>query len=428
MKQDVQVPAVGESITSGVIVTWLVHTGDQVREGQNLFELETDKAVLEIPSPAAGTLEILVDEGTEVSIGQTVATVDTEAGAGQPAVPIAETPPAATEKTQVAKEAPPVPEPSKAEPSDVPALEDKQAVRPPAPAPAAAKPPAPVAPSPAAQASGERHTERVPMSAIRRKTAERLVKAKQTAAYLTTFNEIDMAKVIEIRRQYKDDFLKEHGIKIGFMSFFVKACCQALKEYRGVNAMIDGDDVVYNDFYDIGVAVSIERGLVVPIVRNADKLNFAEIEAAIADLAKRAQEKRLAPDELTGGTFTIRRIDGRDVHHHERGHLRVADVDADTGLSAERHLGDARDKEAPGCHRRRDRHSADDVRRAILRPSDHRRPRGGQLPCTSQRVHRGPGQAAAGTMTAGQDYNNQRRVDATTRARKNTMLLQEADS
>jgi 2-oxoglutarate dehydrogenase E2 component (dihydrolipoamide succinyltransferase) len=311
MKQDVQVPAVGESITSGVIVTWLKHTGDQVKEGENLFELETDKAVLEIPSPAAGTLEVLVDEGTEVSIGQTVATLDTEAEAGQPAAPVAPTPPPVTEKAQISEAAPPASEPPKAEPSDVPAPEDREAVTPPAPtpvvppAPAAATPPAPVAPGPAVQAPGERRTERVPMSAIRRKTAERLVKAKQTAAYLTTFNEIDMAKVMEIRRQYKDDFLKEHGIKIGFMSFFVKACCQALKEYRGVNAMIDGDDIVYNDFYDIGVAISIERGLVVPIVRNADKLNFAEIEAAIADLAKRAQEKRLTPDELMGGTFTI---------------------------------------------------------------------------------------------------------------------------
>jgi 2-oxoglutarate dehydrogenase E2 component (dihydrolipoamide succinyltransferase) len=237
--------------------------------------------------------------------------LDTEAAAGQPVAPVAETPPAVTEKMQVAEEAPPVPAPAEAEPSDAPAPEGKPAEVPPAPAPvapsapAAAPPPAPAPPSPAVQPPGERRTERVPMSAIRRRTAERLVKAKQTAAYLTTFNEIDMAKVMDIRRQYKDDFLKEHGIKIGFMSFFVKACCQALKEYRGVNAMIDGDDIVYNDFYDIGVAISIERGLVVPIVRNADKLNFAEIEAAIADLAKRAKEKRLVPDELTGGTFTI---------------------------------------------------------------------------------------------------------------------------
>jgi 2-oxoglutarate dehydrogenase E2 component (dihydrolipoamide succinyltransferase) len=301
MKQDVKVPSVGESITSGVIVTWLKQSGDRVAEGENLFELETDKAVLEIPSPAAGTLEILVDEGTEIQIGQTVATLDTEAGAESPA------------------EAPPQSPPAQAEPVQAPAApapEEKQETAPPPaprrqPAPTAAAPvappPAPAAPSPAppAKGSGERRTERVRMSAIRRKTAERLVMAKQTAAYLTTFNDIDMEKVMGIRKQYKAEFEKEHGIKIGFMSFFVKACCQALKEFPGVNAMVDGEDIIYNHFYDIGVAISIERGLVVPNVRDADKLNFAEIEAAISDLARRAQNKQLAPDELTGGTFTI---------------------------------------------------------------------------------------------------------------------------
>lgn len=301
MKQDVKVPSVGESITSGVIVTWLKQSGDRVAEGENLFELETDKAVLEVPAPAAGTLEILVDEGTEVEIGQTVAALDTEAGA-EPAAP-----------------APPKSQPVQAEPVPTPAApapeEKKETAPPPAPeaqpAPAAAEPAAPpsapVVPSPAppATASGERRTERVRMSAIRRKTAERLVMAKQTAAYLTTFNDIDMEKVMGIRKQYKADFEKEHGIKIGFMSFFVKACCQALKEFPGVNAMVDGEDIVYNHFYDIGVAISIDRGLVVPVVRDADKLNFAEIEGAIADLARRAQNKQLAPDELVGGTFTI---------------------------------------------------------------------------------------------------------------------------
>jgi 2-oxoglutarate dehydrogenase E2 component (dihydrolipoamide succinyltransferase) len=143
------------------------------------------------------------------------------------------------------------------------------------------------------------------MTAIRRKTAERLVQAQHAAAYLTTFNEIDMQKVVEIRAHYKTEFQKEHGIKIGFMSFFVKACCQALREFPQVNAWVDGQDIIYNHFYDIGVAISIERGLIVPIIRDADKLHFADIEAVIADLAKRAQEKKLAPDELTGGTFTI---------------------------------------------------------------------------------------------------------------------------
>ncbi|MHC4510543.1 MAG: 2-oxo acid dehydrogenase subunit E2, partial [Planctomycetota bacterium] len=134
------------------------------------------------------------------------------------------------------------------------------------------------------------------MTAIRKKTAERLVQAKRTAAYLTTFNEIDMQKVIEIRAHYKTDFQREHGIKIGFMSFFVKACCQALREFPDVNARVEGEDIIFNYFYDIGVAISIERGLIVPIIRDADKLHFADIETAIADLAKRAQEKKLSPD------------------------------------------------------------------------------------------------------------------------------------
>jgi len=303
MKQDVKVPSVGESITSGVIVTWLKHAGDRVAEGENLFELETDKAVLEIPSPAAGMLEILVDEGTEVEIGQTVAMLDTEAGARAGAETPPENPPVQAESAPAPET--PGPETNQETPPTAVAEPQPAPVPAPAPAPAVAPPPTPAAPAAPAKPSGERHTERVRMSAIRRKTAERLVMAKQTAAYLTTFNDIDMEKVMGIRRQYKADFEKEHGIKIGYMSFFVKACCQALKEFPGVNAMVDGEDIIYNHFYDIGVAISIDRGLVVPIVRHADKLHFAEIEGAIADLARRAQNKQLAPDELGGGTFTI---------------------------------------------------------------------------------------------------------------------------
>jgi 2-oxoglutarate dehydrogenase E2 component (dihydrolipoamide succinyltransferase) len=164
-----------------------------------------------------------------------------------------------------------------------------------------------MAPSPTSQTPHDagRRTERVPMTAIRKRTAERLAKARQTAAYLTTFNEIDMAKVSEIRAHHRAEFEAEHGIRIGYMSFFVKACCQALKEYPGVNAMIEGDEIVYNHFYDIGVAISLDRGLIVPVIRDADALNFAQIETAVADLAQRAKAKKLAPDELTGGTFTI---------------------------------------------------------------------------------------------------------------------------
>jgi 2-oxoglutarate dehydrogenase E2 component (dihydrolipoamide succinyltransferase) len=288
MKKDVKVPSVGESITSGTIVSWLKHSGDQVEQGENLFELETDKAVLEIPSPEAGTLETLVKEGTEVAIGQTVAALTTDGESTQRSAPVQEKSPAGAEKKveppkpAVAKETPPPP------PSSV-----SREPQPSTPAPA---PPRPVE---------DRRVERVPMTTIRKRTAERLVQARQAAAHLTTFNEIDMQKVVEIRARHKDQFEKEHGIKIGFMSFFVKACCQALKEFPAVNTQVDGDDILYQHFYDIGVAMSIESGLIVPILRDADKRRFADIEAAIADIAKRAQEKKLRPDELAGGTFTI---------------------------------------------------------------------------------------------------------------------------
>ncbi len=297
MKKEVTIPSVGESITSGVIVGWLKQNGDAVKEGENLFELETDKAVLEVPSPADGVLEILVGESTEVQIGQTVALLD-EAQASR-----AETPKAEKQQTQETQPQATAPAPEKplAAPPSPPA--EKEAEKP-ASAPTARVTTAP-SPTPPTQAPSGRRTERVAMTAIRKRTAERLVKARQTAAYLTTFNEIDMEKVTGIRAHYRAAFEAEHGIKIGFMSFFVKACCQALKEYPGVNAMVDGDEIVYNHFYDIGVAISTEHGLIVPIVRNADTLNFAQIEAAIADLARRAKDKRLAPDELTGGTFTI---------------------------------------------------------------------------------------------------------------------------
>ena len=262
MKKEVQVPSVGESITTGIIVSWLKHNGDRVDEGDTLYELETDKAVLDIPSPAAGTLEILIDEGTEVSIGQTVALLgETET-------------------------APP------------PTIEE---VKPPQTPPPSVTPVTPTE----TPVTGERRTERIPMSGIRKKTAERLVKATQNAACLTTFNEIDMQKVIDIRTHYKEQFQKEHGIKIGFMSFFVRACCQALKDFPVINTQLDGDDILYNYFYDIGVAVSIDKGLIVPILRGADTLHFAEIEASIASFGELARNKKLLPDELKGGTFTI---------------------------------------------------------------------------------------------------------------------------
>ncbi|MBW7988719.1 MAG: 2-oxoglutarate dehydrogenase complex dihydrolipoyllysine-residue succinyltransferase [Planctomycetes bacterium] len=301
MKNEINVPSVGESITTGVVVSWLKNNGDQVAEGDMLFELETDKAVLEIPSPGAGTLEILVAEGTEVSIGQTVGMLGQDDDGAQSSASTVEEPSTAADKKSDTPVTPPtniqaVTE-HKIDPKTIQDTEAKPHE--------AASSPMPWVVAPKKQVAGKQRTERIPMSTIRRKTAERLVQAKQTTAYLTTFNEIDMQKVIDIRTQYKAQFLKEHGIKIGFMSFFVKACCQALKDFPSVNTQLEGNDIIYKYFYDIGVAMSIDKGLLVPVIRDADTRHFAEIETTIASMAQRAGEKKLMPDELAGGTFTI---------------------------------------------------------------------------------------------------------------------------
>ncbi|MHC4215141.1 MAG: 2-oxoglutarate dehydrogenase complex dihydrolipoyllysine-residue succinyltransferase [Planctomycetota bacterium] len=324
MKQEIQVPSVGESITTGIIVSWIKVNGDQVREGDMLFELETEKAVLEIPSTGDGILEILVEAGTEVKIGQTVAMLSpsgvlapesSEPGAVEAIGSTASVLSPAVRRIitennldpekirgtgkggRITKEDALDAAQKKIEPAGPTeeVIETESA------------PPLQVqSVAPADEGvEGVRHTKRVPMSGIRKRIAKRLVQAKQNAAYLTTFNEIDMQKVIDIRTHYKEQFQKEHGIKIGFMSFFVKACCQSLKEFPAVNSQIDGDDIIYKYFYDIGVAISIEQGLMVPIIRDADKRHFADIEAAIASLVQRARDKKLMPDELAGGTFTI---------------------------------------------------------------------------------------------------------------------------
>jgi 2-oxoglutarate dehydrogenase E2 component (dihydrolipoamide succinyltransferase) len=318
MKQKVEVPSVGESITTGVVVAWLRKNGEQVQEGDMLFELETEKAVLEIPSPGAGTLETLVEEGTEVAIGQTVAMLAAGDGAAQSAAPAVAAGGTASEVLsptvrRIIAENDLDPKVIQGTGKDgritkedaLRAAEQSEPAADPVPEKSEPAAPTPSAAVVQPQTSGERLTKRVPMSGIRSRTAERLVRATQSSAYLTTFNEIDMQKVIEIRTHYKAQFEKDHGIKIGFMSFFVKACCQALKEFPAVNTEVDGKDIVYKYFYDIGVAISIDQGLIVPVIRNASGLHFAEIEAAIASLAGRAKEKKLMPDELTGGTFTI---------------------------------------------------------------------------------------------------------------------------
>ncbi len=317
MKEDVLVPSVGESITSGILTAWIKKEGEQVEEGEDLFELETDKATVAVPAPADGSLHILIEEGQEVEIGQVVGDLtvaeDTapSAEAKKEEKPAASTTPTATRKRMAAAEGAGL-SPAvrrivneyglsvtdlkgsgpKGRITKEDALRGAEAKKKTGAAPAAVVP------------TSERQT-RVPMSRLRQSIANRLVQARHEIALLTTFNEINMENVMALRKRYGEQFEKNHGVRLGFMSFFVKACCQALQRFPGVNGMIDGQEIVYNNFYDIGVAVSTERGLLVPVLRDADMMSFAEIEKTILDLAQRAREKKIAPDELAGGTFTI---------------------------------------------------------------------------------------------------------------------------
>ena len=330
---DIVIPEVGESITEGTISTWYVKAGDAIAADQPLFELETDKITTDVPSPVGGVVtELLASDGDDVLIGAVVARVDESqagAAASAPKAPTASAPEAPTAKVpspEPAKEAPaastdmPLPpasrrmveehgvDPSKVTGSgvrgqilkeDVQSYLDKASA---AGSTIAAIPPVPAA---SAQGSAGRSTHRVPMTRLRRRIAERLKEVQNTAAILTTFNEVDMKPVMDLRSQYKQAFLDKHGTKLGFMSFFVKAAIEALKEFPAVNGYIDGSDIVYNDFYDVGIAVSSKRGLVVPVLRDADRLSFAEIEKGIGDLAGAARDGNLTLDQLSGGTFTI---------------------------------------------------------------------------------------------------------------------------
>jgi 2-oxoglutarate dehydrogenase E2 component (dihydrolipoamide succinyltransferase) len=323
MKKNIVVPDMGESVSKGVIVDWLKKTGDVVKEGEPLFELETDKATVVVPSTAAGIVEILVQKESEVAIGQTVAAVDgKDTAQPQPKVASAPTQPAPAAPAAAPTAAPLSPAVRRiaAENNIGPeamegtgkggritkadaltATKRKETSVSEALAPSATDLPQKL--DTAAPQSGPQ--TRVRMSLIRKRTAERLVLARQQSVHVTTYNEIDMSKVIGIRSHFQEAFEKEHGIKIGYMSFFVKACCKALASHRELNARVDGDEIVYNNYYNIGVAISLDRGLIVPVVRNADALTFAGIESAIASLAKRARDKLLTPSEFADGTFTI---------------------------------------------------------------------------------------------------------------------------
>ncbi|KAF0102542.1 MAG: 2-oxoglutarate dehydrogenase E2 component (dihydrolipoamide succinyltransferase) [bacterium] len=301
---EVKAPELSESVQSGSLLEWRKQAGDRVARDEVLTDLETDKVILEVAAPAAGLLkEIRMPAGSEVKAGDVLAVIEAEAGAEVSApvatpVKIAE-PVAAPAPEPVAKTKPAAsvqPAPAAASPA-VPAAQPE--------APPAQAKSAPCPPCPPCDKPFERSERRLAMTRLRQRIAERLKEAQNTAAMLTTFNEINMQPVMDLRARYQDRFLKEHGVKLGFMSFFTKAVCQALRVFPLVNARIDGRDIVYHDYYDVGVAVSSERGLVVPILRNADRMSFSEIEKQIADFGRRANSLELTLEEMEGGTFTI---------------------------------------------------------------------------------------------------------------------------
>ncbi|MEY3957493.1 MAG: hypothetical protein RJA37_96 [Verrucomicrobiota bacterium] len=337
MAVDVKIPPSGESITGGLLATWLVKDGDAVRKGQPLFSFETDKVTSEATAEVDGRIAIKVAAGTEVLVGQVVASIEPGAAGNAPAAA-----PAAPQAAPAAAK----PAPSPVTPKSGAAAEVSPAVRrlsaetgldpasvsgsgkagrvtkgdmltalaggakssapatAAAPASSTASAPA-AAPAPVSIPSRDGRTTRRKMSPLRKKIAERLVQAKSEAAMLTTFNEVNMAPVMELRKRHGEDFLKKYGVKLGFMSFFVKAAVRALKEVPQVNAQLDGDEIVENNFFDIGVAVGTDKGLMVPVVRDCDRLTFDGIEKAIGDFGKRARDGKIQLPELQGGVFTI---------------------------------------------------------------------------------------------------------------------------
>ncbi len=309
MAVEIKVPPVGESVTEGSIARWIKKDGDLVRLDEPVFELETEKASNEIPAPAAGKLKIKKAEGAKVLIGEVVGEIEpSDVSAPAAPAPAKETPKSEAAPT-VSPAAQRLATEAKVDVSKVDGTgkhgvilkEDVQrtldtptriSVLPPTPA-------APIATQPAGRETRQR------MSAIRQRIAQRLLQSQQTTASLTTFNEADMSAIMDLRSKYKDKFKETHTVGLGFMSFFVKASIEALRSHPIVNSRIDGDEIVQQHFFNIGVAVSTEKGLMVPVLRDADKLSFAQIEKAITSLAVRAKDSKIGPDELSGGTFTI---------------------------------------------------------------------------------------------------------------------------
>ncbi len=323
MLVEVKVPVLSESVAEATLVSWHKKAGEYVNRSENLVDVETDKVVLELPSPNAGVLaKILKNDGATVVSGEVVAMIETEA-VMQPdkqPVPVSEE---TAVKSGTVQEIPMLMPAARklAEENNLKATEavaikgtglggrvtkeDVQAYMASKSSAATTTVQPQSAAAVSATPSGARSERRIAMSRLRQRVAERLVQSQSTAAILTTFNEVNMQAIIDLRTRYKTEFEKEHGVKLGFMSFFVKAVVAALKKYPIVNASVEGNDIVYHDYYDIGIAVGSPRGLVVPILRDADRLSLAEIELQIADFAKRAQDGKLTIEELSGGTFSI---------------------------------------------------------------------------------------------------------------------------
>ena len=309
---EVNVPVFAESITEGTLLAWHKKIGEAVARDEILVDIETDKVVLEVPAPQAGVLlEIIVNEGDTVTSQQVLAKIDTEAAAVSAAptqaAPAAEAAaPAAASNAQAGVAMPAAAKLAAEKGVDVGSIQGsgrdgrvlKEDVQNASAAPKAAAPAAPIP-------VGARPEERVPMSRLRARVAERLLASQQENAILTTFNEVNMKPIMDLRAKYKEKFEKEHGVKLGFMSFFVKAAVAALKKYPVVNASVDGKDIVYHGYFDIGIAIGSPRGLVVPILRDADQMSIADIEQAIVDYAKKAKDGKIAIEDLTGGTFSI---------------------------------------------------------------------------------------------------------------------------
>jgi 2-oxoglutarate dehydrogenase E2 component (dihydrolipoamide succinyltransferase) len=322
MTIEIKVPPLPESVADATLVAWHKNVGESVARDENLVDLETDKVVLEVPAPAAGTIaKIVVEDGATVVAGDVLAILEE----GE----VAAAAPAAAEK--VVQKAAPAPKESKGPVKTSPAVrrlldehdldatlvlgsgKDGRITKGDVMAFLKSDSSGDVTPGDAAPAVGVevvaeglvREEKRVPMTRLRARIAERLVEAQQSAAMLTTFNEVDLTEVMALRKRYRDDFEKAHGVRLGFMSFFAKAAVEALKKFPVVNASVEGNDIIYHNYYDIGIAVSSDRGLMVPVIRDVDQMSFAEFEGALTDMAKKAQEGSISMDDLTGGTFTI---------------------------------------------------------------------------------------------------------------------------